>query len=172
MKTWSDCAVPCKLGMPGYRGSAAGSSEPASRAKAARTRTTYGLKIPGTRPDSGVKSGKAREKEERYRELFLASSAVDVHLAHNLVRFANTMNPFSKEQQVSALLGNIPMEQFLKELNLFTGLSSACAGSKRYQSLLLKLLNNGWRRSKTESRRYGSNPGFAEEAAPGRLLPR
>jgi murein L,D-transpeptidase YcbB/YkuD len=59
---------------------------------------------------------KARDEEERYRKLFLASSAVDVRLAHNLVLFANTMNPFAKEQQASALLGTIPMEQFLKDL--------------------------------------------------------
>jgi murein L,D-transpeptidase YcbB/YkuD len=59
---------------------------------------------------------KPREKEKAYRELFQASSAIDVQLAHNLIRFANEMNPFAKETQVNVLMGRIPMDQFLKDI--------------------------------------------------------
>jgi murein L,D-transpeptidase YcbB/YkuD len=74
---------------------------------------------PGLR-DSAVDSYESglmsKQPQQAYRDLFQASSAVDVHLAYNLILFANTMNPFSKELQVDALLGQVPMAQFLKEL--------------------------------------------------------
>jgi murein L,D-transpeptidase YcbB/YkuD len=102
---------------PGYRDSAADSSASASlqnhplQVPASESQQTVGasrLRAPDT-----IKAG---EKEKAYRDLFQASSAIDVRLAHNLILFANTMNPFSKELQANALLGQIPMAQFLKEL--------------------------------------------------------
>jgi L,D-transpeptidase YcbB len=88
--------------------------------------------------------------EKEYRDLFSASSAVDVRLAHNLVRFASTMNPFSKELQVSALLGNLPMDQFLNELE---------PSSPPYKSLLQafhkyqKLASQGSQQQLTQSQK-------------------
>ena len=56
------------------------------------------------------------ERGKRYRDIFEAASAIDVRLAHVLIQFANIMNPYSKELQVNALLGHIPMDEFLKEI--------------------------------------------------------
>jgi murein L,D-transpeptidase YcbB/YkuD len=70
------------------------------------------------------------EREKRYRDMFQATSAIDVRLAHVLLRFANTMNPYAKELQVNALLGHTPMDEFLKEIE---------PPSLQYQSLLQAL---------------------------------
>ena len=61
-------------------------------------------------------SGQGREKEGSCRELFRETSAIDVQLASNLIRFANEMNPFARDLQSKALLGQYPIDHFLKEL--------------------------------------------------------
>ena len=102
---------------PAYRDSAANSSDPASAQKRPVQGTAQGnLNTMGPSAPPAADLDGATGQEERYRDLFRASSAVDVRLAHNFIRFANTMNPFSKERQVSVLLGHISMDEFLKEI--------------------------------------------------------
>jgi L,D-transpeptidase YcbB len=102
---------------PGFRDSAMDSYESVSLSKQPQ-------QAPGPGSQQGVElsrspkpdAAKANERDKAYRELFQASSAVDVRLTHSLILFANSMNPFSRELQANALLGQIPMAQFLKEL--------------------------------------------------------
>ncbi len=102
---------------PGYRDSIADSLESDALPKDPQQGHGSGSQnlADASRP-SATDPIKARERERIYRDLFRTSSQIDVHLAHNLILFANTMNPFSKEVQVNALLGQIPMARFLKEL--------------------------------------------------------
>lgn len=102
---------------PGYRDSASDLPDSASlqtQPAPVTAEGNHGVMEP-SRPRV-TEADRPRDHEKEYRDLFLASSAVDVRLAHNLIRFVNTMDPFSKELQVSALLGRIPMDQFLNEL--------------------------------------------------------
>lgn len=55
-------------------------------------------------------------RESSCRDLFRETSAVDVKLAHSLIEFVKEMNPFARELQGRVLLGQYPMDQFLKEL--------------------------------------------------------
>jgi len=102
---------------PGYRDSLADSLESDSLPKPPRHGPATGSQnVADPSHPSASDANQAREKEKAYRDLFRASSAIDVRLSHNLIQFAETMNPFSKDIQVSALLGQIPMARFLKEL--------------------------------------------------------
>lgn len=56
------------------------------------------------------------DKEQKYREAFRAASELDIKLTRNLVRLAGELNPFSGDVQIKGLTGQIPMAQFLKEL--------------------------------------------------------
>ncbi len=57
-----------------------------------------------------------KECEEKYRKLFLAASEIDMKLASLFIRYSNEMNPFSEDDQVKALAGQIPMKEYLKKL--------------------------------------------------------
>jgi murein L,D-transpeptidase YcbB/YkuD len=102
---------------PGYRDSASDLPDSASLQKDPAPVTAEGNHgVMESARARVTEADRPRDHEKKYRDLFLASSAVDVRLAHNLIRFVNTMDPFSKELQVSALLGRIPMDQFLNEI--------------------------------------------------------
>ncbi|MEN6483873.1 MAG: L,D-transpeptidase family protein [Syntrophobacteraceae bacterium] len=58
----------------------------------------------------------SKDKEQRYREVFRTASEIDLKLANALVRYAQEMNPFSGEEQVKVLAGEIPMQEFLSSL--------------------------------------------------------
>jgi len=60
--------------------------------------------------------GLRKEREQKYREIFRAASEIDIRLAGSLVRFAREMDPFCKDEQVKALAGEIPISQFLQQL--------------------------------------------------------
>ncbi len=95
----------------------AGSPDPApperrsQEPSAAETRVaapSAGASIPGSSP--------GREKEGSCRELFREASALDIRLATSLIRFASEMNPFARDLQSKALVGQYPMDQFLRDL--------------------------------------------------------
>ena len=56
------------------------------------------------------------DKEQKYREAFRAASELDIKLTRDLVQLSRELNPFSGEAQIKALTGQVPMAQFLKEL--------------------------------------------------------
>ncbi|HOI94869.1 MAG TPA: L,D-transpeptidase family protein [Syntrophobacter fumaroxidans] len=68
---------------------------------------------PGIQP---VNPAVVKAREERYRNLFRVAVEADVKLAELLVRFSSQMDPFSGEDQVKALSGRIPMNDYLKRL--------------------------------------------------------
>jgi murein L,D-transpeptidase YcbB/YkuD len=70
------------------------------------------------------------EKEKDTVDIFRTASAVDLQLAHTLIRFAETMNPYSRDLQMSGLLGKISMDEFLQEIE---------PPSLQYQSLVQAL---------------------------------
>ncbi len=61
-------------------------------------------------------SEKKGPDEDGYPDIRLAACAIDLRLAYNLIRFANTMAPDSKELQVSALLGHLTMDEFISTI--------------------------------------------------------
>jgi murein L,D-transpeptidase YcbB/YkuD len=63
-----------------------------------------------------VDPAQKKDKEQKYREAFRSASELDIKLTHDLLRLAKELNPFSGETQLEALSGQIPMAQFLKEL--------------------------------------------------------
>ncbi|GLI35350.1 L,D-transpeptidase family protein [Desulforhabdus amnigena] len=69
-----------------------------------------------TSADTVSDSTPGRNNEDKYREAFKAASELDIRLAQNLVRFAQEMDPFSRDDQIKALTGEIPMATFLKSL--------------------------------------------------------
>lgn len=71
-----------------------------------------------------------QESEEKYRKLFYSASELDIRLASLFVRFSNEMDPFSEDDQVKALAGQIPMKEFLQKLE---------PASPHYQHLLQAL---------------------------------
>ncbi len=102
---------------PAYRDALADGPEPVSPPKQTpegsasdirRTTEANRMPVPG--------ADQARVKDKIYQDLFRAAVAVDLQLAGNLLRFTNEMNPFVKELQVKALLGQSSMNEFLKEL--------------------------------------------------------
>jgi L,D-transpeptidase YcbB len=96
---------------PGYRDSSADSAIlNAPPPTSGGTGSTAGPS--GASPNPAL----TQEKERVYQELFQVASAVDVQLARCLMRFANNMNPHSRELQTRALLNEISMAAFLKEL--------------------------------------------------------
>lgn len=70
----------------------------------------------GTGEDGSSEKDLTQLKKLKYEQLFLETSAIDVRLTRTLVRFANEMNPFSRELQIRALLDEMPLDKFLKEL--------------------------------------------------------
>lgn len=104
-----------------------------------------GVTAPAQVPSSGWDQG--REQKRNCRDLFRETSAIDVRLAANMIQFASEMNPFAREVQSKALLGQYPMDQFLKELE---------PPAPQYQVLLQAL------------RRYQQ---LASQNRPQRLLP-
>ena len=60
-----------------------------------------------------------KEKEQKYKEIFAAASDLDLKLAGALVRYSQEMNPFSGEEQVKALTGETPMQDYLTALEPF-----------------------------------------------------
>ena len=118
---------------PSYRDASADSSDTVSSPNSSPegvASVTQSSTEPSRFPIPGT--NQAREREQAYQDLFRTTSAIDMQLASNLMRFANEMNPFSKELQVKALLGQYPMDQFLRELE---------PSSPQYQ-VLLKALRN------------------------------
>ena len=106
---------------PRYRDTLAepqGSTPPATTAPQAQVnpsaKNQYAMNSPQIRPPDSVKESK--QKEALFREVFRASSEIDIKLAHSLVLFAQEMNPFSKQRQMDALLGRIPVQELLREL--------------------------------------------------------
>jgi murein L,D-transpeptidase YcbB/YkuD len=116
---------------PSYRDSAADSSNSVSSQQHPQVTSISGAQYAeeSSRLPTGT-SAPSAEKQKLYGDIFRTACAVDVRLAHTLIRFANTMNPYSRELQISGLVGHVPMNEFLKEIE---------PPSLQYQSLVQAL---------------------------------
>lgn len=96
----------------------------------------------GSESSSVVKTTAASglDMEDVIRQLFQVGSAVDIHLSRCVVRFGDTMNPFSRELQSAVLLHRISMNEFLEAVE---------PPSPQYQILLKELAR--YRRLAAES---------------------
>lgn len=61
-------------------------------------------------------SARNKEKEQRLLDAIRAGSELDVKLTQNLIRLAREMNPRPEEMLRKGLSGEVPMAQFLKEI--------------------------------------------------------
>lgn len=57
-----------------------------------------------------------KDKEHKYRNAFRAASELDIRLAHDLIRLAHDLDPFSAELQTKVLTGQITMAEFIKDI--------------------------------------------------------
>ena len=68
--------------------------------------------------------------------LFQEASAVDIHLVENLIRFAREMNPFSHDGLLKAFGGEVPLAEFLEEIEPTSPhYASLCEALRRYRKL-------------------------------------
>ncbi len=56
------------------------------------------------------------ELQKRYQEAFQAAAEADIRLTTAFLLFSKEMNPFSQQEQMKAISGEIPISVFLKEL--------------------------------------------------------
>lgn len=73
---------------------------------------------PGPAKPAAPESNQAaqREKEQKYKEAFREASEIDIELANRLVKFSRVLNPFAGDELVQGLQGEIPMTDFLSQL--------------------------------------------------------
>lgn len=76
-------------------------------------KSQYAMNSPDIPPPAPVENN---ERDRIFGEVFRATSALDVKLARNFTRFAQEMNPFSREDQIKALLGEVEMSELLERL--------------------------------------------------------
>lgn len=110
--------IALKSSDPNFHDAVADLSRPASHndappSSAALPNAKYAMNTQGDTPTG---SGGSQDMDEKYREAFRASSELDIRLAQDLVRFAQEMDLASREEQIKALTGEIPIGSFLSSL--------------------------------------------------------
>lgn len=87
-----------------------------SGSSTAHAAVTNGPGASSSHPSGQASPETDREMEVKYREVFREASEIDIELANRLMKYSREMNPFSRDELVRTLAGEVPVTEFIRKL--------------------------------------------------------